>query len=126
MNSRRAESRWHHRPWWQVVLYVGLGHLLAWYLLTGGPGHTVRAEPPKLSPDREAFQRVWSTNRVVLVGLGDSITAGFGATKKHSYFDLLAENNDGIYADLKGCDLRHVFPALETLNLSISYTVSEE
>jgi hypothetical protein len=34
----------------------------------------------------EAFGRVWSDRKVVLLGFGDSVTAGYGATTGHSFF----------------------------------------
>ncbi len=54
------------------------------------------------------------------------MTAGFGATDKHDYFDLLQQNDDARYPDMIGKDLRHVLPNLKAHNFSVSYTVSEE
>ncbi len=74
----------------------------------------------------EAFQKAWSTNEFVLVGIGDSVTAGFGASEKHDYFDLLLQNDDTKYPEMQGRDLQHVLTHLAHQNLSVSYTVSEE
>lgn len=74
----------------------------------------------------EPFQKPWTTNRVVLIGLGDSITAGFGATEKRAYFDLLLQNDDAAYPDMKGRQLPQVLPLLESRNLSVSYTISAQ
>src|SRR5580698_6788733 len=43
--------------------------------------------------DRNSFQKPWITRPVLLVGIGDSVTAGFGARKNYSYFDLLITNS---------------------------------
>jgi lysophospholipase L1-like esterase len=55
---------------------------------------------------------IGTTNAVVLVGLGDSITAGFGARPGYSYFDLLEK------------DLRAVAPQLRVSNRSVSGSTS--
>ncbi|MBI2923747.1 MAG: hypothetical protein HYY18_22035 [Planctomycetes bacterium] len=47
---------------------------------------------------REAFARPWTDRRVLLLGLGDSVTDGFGSTEGHSYFDHLVD----IHAALLG------------------------
>src|ERR1700690_963913 len=41
---------------------------------------------------RVAFAHPWTTRPVLLVGLGDSVTAGFGARRGYSYFDRLVTN----------------------------------
>jgi hypothetical protein len=62
----------------------------------------------------------------MLIGIGDSVTAGFGATDRHGYFELLLQNDDAGCPDMKGRDLRRVLPDLSFQNLSVSYTTSEE
>jgi lysophospholipase L1-like esterase len=54
----------------------------------------------------------WTTNAVLLVGLGDSITAGFGARPGYSYFDRLTK------------DLHGRIPNLQVTNLSVSGSTS--
>ena len=44
----------------------------------------------------------------MLVGIGDSITNGLGASKKHNYFALLQDNDDEAYPDMAGRDLTAV------------------
>jgi len=72
----------------------------------------------------EPFEEVWSTRPVVLLGLGDSVTAGFGASSGKSYFERLVQNPADEFADMRGKCLSSVFPNLTTLNLSISGTTS--
>lgn len=69
---------------------------------------------------REEFAQPWSTRPVLLVGVGDSVTAGFGASKGHSYFSRLAQNPAEEFADLRGICLSAVLPQLQTLNIAVS------
>jgi len=83
----------------------------------GAAGPTVPAE---------AFKNPWHEGEVLLVGIGDSVTRGYGASPGRSYFELLHRNDDAACPEMRGCDLAHVFPNLRVLNLAIDYTVSEE
>lgn len=111
---------------WRTGLILCIAFLAAWYFLLGRFKHSAGSGPAGPPVAIKSFQKIWSTNQFVLVGIGDSVTAGFGASDKHSYFQLLLQNDDVIYPDLKGCDLQHVLPNLTFQNLSVSYTVSEE
>jgi lysophospholipase L1-like esterase len=82
----------------------------------GGPaGRAVPAQP---------FAQVWTDRPVLLLGLGDSITAGLGAEPGYSYFDRLAGHPPDEFEEMRGRCLRRVYPRLETLNLSVSGTTS--
>jgi lysophospholipase L1-like esterase len=61
-----------------------------------------------------------------VVGLGDSVTAGFGASPGHSYFDRLISNPPDEFEGMKGLCLGSVFPNLKAVNLSVSGTISME
>ena len=82
---------------------------------SGPAGPAVPAEP---------FERVWSDGEVVLLGLGDSITRGFGASPGRSYFHLLVRNDDAAHPGMKGRDLSKVLPNLRHDNMSVSYSTS--
>ncbi|HET6441340.1 MAG TPA: SGNH/GDSL hydrolase family protein [Phycisphaerae bacterium] len=73
---------------------------------------------------RESFQKHWTTRKVLVLGLGDSITAGLGAPKDHAFFDRLVKNPEDEFPDMKGICLSAVFPNLEVENLSVSGTTS--
>jgi lysophospholipase L1-like esterase len=75
---------------------------------------------------KTAFSKPWSTNEILLVGLGDSVTAGFGARKGYSYFDRLVANPPDEFADLRDICLKAVFPNLHYTNLSQSGSTSLE
>jgi lysophospholipase L1-like esterase len=74
---------------------------------------------------REPFQSTWSERQVLLLGIGDSVTAGLGAKHpSHSYFQRLAYNPADEHADLKGVCLSRVLPNLTMRNLAISGSTS--
>ena len=52
--------------------------------------------------------------------MGDSVTAGFGVRGGYGYFDRLAENPAGEFAQMRGICLRSVLPNLRTQNLAQS------
>ncbi len=51
---------------------------------------------------REPFGRPWSDRKVLLVGLGDSVTGGFGVGEEHSYLGRLVENPRDEWPELNG------------------------
>lgn len=72
------------------------------------------------------FQRVWHDGEVVLLGVGDSITRGFGASPGRSAFELLVRNDDEAIPDMAGRDLRSAFPRLRADNRAVNYSTSVE
>jgi lysophospholipase L1-like esterase len=124
MNANRP-LRWYTIRW-QTGLILCVVFVVAWYFLLGRFKHPIGKGPagPRVAID--SFQKAWSTNHFVLIGIGDSVTAGFGASEKHGYFEMLLQNDDATCPDMQGRDLRHALPNLESQNLSVSYTVSEE
>ena len=54
---------------------------------------------------KEAFNEPWTDEPVLLLGVGDSVTAGLGAkTAAHSYFNRLVKNPDDEFADFETWD----------------------
>ena len=98
------------------VLLVGGGVFLRFYYLRlpaagqGPAGPTVAREP---------FSEVWSQRRVLVVGLGDSITWGMGAPEGHGCLARLSANPPDEFPDMKGLCLSAVLPNLETRNLAV-------
>ncbi|MFO0943261.1 MAG: SGNH/GDSL hydrolase family protein [Pirellulales bacterium] len=61
----------------------------------------------------------------MLVGIGDSVTAGFGAkNSSHSYFARLAKNPEDEWPDMQGLCLSNVLPNLTQRNISVSGSTS--
>lgn len=122
--------KWYSFRWQVVVLlvipiallsaYVGYRIYLITRVLPVGSG------PAGPEVSQEPFQRIWSGEKVVLVGIGDSITAGFGAPKEHTYFSLLQKDDDIQYPDMIGRDLKHVLPNLEAHNYAENYSVTQQ
>ncbi|CAE7793355.1 unnamed protein product, partial [Symbiodinium microadriaticum] len=85
---------------------------------SGPVGPDVPAEP---------FDEIWTEQRVVLLGLGDSITAGLGAdSQDHTFFNRLVANPADEFDDMQGKSLSQVIPQLEATNLAVSGSTSKE
>lgn len=61
---------------------------------------------------------------VFLLGMGDSVTAGFGARKGYAYFDRLLTNAPEDPIELRSANLRTVFPKLTARNIAVSGSTS--
>jgi len=59
------------------------------------------------------------------LGLGDSVTAGFGVAPAYSYFNRLARNPDNEFEDMQGISLSEVLPNLRTKNMAVSDSTSQ-
>jgi lysophospholipase L1-like esterase len=57
---------------------------------------------------------------VLLVGLGDSVTSGFGVHESLSYFGRLAKNPPDEIEDMRGLSLSAVMPNLSVRNLAVA------
>lgn len=73
---------------------------------------------------RAPWAKTWTDRPVLLLGIGDSVTAGFGASPSLSYFDRLVSNPKNEFGGMEGICLRAVFPNLEVQNLSVSGSIS--
>ncbi len=103
-----------------AILIVCGGVYYFWFCVPIGSG------PAGPEVKREAFQKPWSARPVLLVGIGDSVTAGFGARKNYSYFDLLITNPPDDFEGMRGICLGQVLPGLKATNLAISGSTSFE
>jgi lysophospholipase L1-like esterase len=103
-----------------VLIAVAAGYLHFSYGVSVGSG------PAGPAVDRAAFAHPRTTRSVLLVGLGDSVTAGFGARQGYGYFDRLISNPPDEFTDLAGVCLSAVMPQLRHTNLSESGSVSHE
>jgi lysophospholipase L1-like esterase len=104
-----------------LVAVVGLGGYLYFNLYlpigSGQAGPDVPAEP---------FRSVWSERKVMLLGIGDSVTAGFGVPKGYCYFDRLMKNPETDSNDMFDKNLSKVLPNLIAKNMAISGSTSLE
>lgn len=70
--------------------------------------------------DPAPFAAVWTDRPVVLLGLGDSVTAGFGASPGNAYVERLVHGSPVEPAGMEGVHLSAVMPNLRVVNLSVS------
>jgi lysophospholipase L1-like esterase len=103
-----------------VVIAAALGYRHYWHARPMGSG------PAGPTVSREGFAGTWSERSVLLVGIGDSVTAGYGAPPRHGYFDRLAANPDDEFPEMKGLSLSQVLPNLKVQNLALSGSNSIE
>jgi lysophospholipase L1-like esterase len=73
---------------------------------------------------REAFAKPWSARKVFLIGVGDSVTAGYGSSPGHSYFERLLANPGDEFPDMRGLNLRAGMPNLQAKNLAVNGSTS--
>lgn len=73
---------------------------------------------------RGAFSAQWSRRPVLLLGLGDSVTAGFGATEGRSYFQRLVANPPDEFPEMRGICLSAVLPGLRAEDHAVSGSTS--
>lgn len=113
-----------HRLRWLIVIAgvllvagaLGYANFVLWLPMGSGP-----AGPPVI---RAPFTQVWTDRDIILLGLGDSITAGFGASPGHGYFDRVIANPPGEFPDMEGISLQSVLPNMTVLNLAVNGSTS--
>jgi lysophospholipase L1-like esterase len=113
----------------RLIIFLALG-----FMLIAGTAaflffHFVRPEGsgpagPKINGN--SFSQPWTSRHVLMVGLGDSVTAGFGARKGYSYFDRLVKNPANDFPEMQGICLSKIFPDLVVTNLAVSGSTSDE
>lgn len=125
-----TQMKW-YRLRWRVVLVL----LLVIILSVGYVGwriyNVVRVRPMGTGPAgpaiaAEPFEQLWHDGPAVFIGAGDSITRGLGASKEHTYYELLLKNDDAMYPDMVGRELTKVFNVLEFHNYAQDYTISQQ
>jgi len=76
---------------------------------------------------RDAFTKPWSDRHIELLGMGDSITAGFGVSDRPlAYFNRLERNPENEFPEMEGIALSRVLPNVRSKNLSMSGSTSIE
>ena len=103
-----------------VVLVLGC----AWFYITRLMPRPVGSGQAGPAVDRKAFAKTWTERKVLLLGVGDSITAGFGVPMEQTYFKMLVKNPPGDDASVQGINLSAVLPNLEANNIAISGSTS--
>jgi lysophospholipase L1-like esterase len=88
-----------------------------WYARPVGKGPAGPAVPAERFEDDLG---TWSDRTVLLLGIGDSVTAGFGASPGMGYFDRLVANPKSEFPDMEGKCLSKVLPKLIQRNLAMA------
>lgn len=73
---------------------------------------------------REAFSSVWTDQKVLLLGMGDSVTAGFGVPMDRTYFEMLIKNPADDDPAMEDINLSVVLPNLKVENIAMSGSTS--
>ena len=117
------------RRWfWRGATWVVIVVVLAIATLTIQRGLTAEL-PQGKGPAGPAvasalFAEPGSTKKVVLLCISDSVTAGYGSTRGHSYVDMLIKQPDNDDPALKDCTLTKAFPTLTIVRKAISGSTS--
>lgn len=125
-----TKVKWYGFRWRVVFLILFLIVLSAgyvgWRLYNAVRPRPIGQGPAGPAVELAPFERVWSREPHVLVGIGDSVTRGLGAAKRLTYFELLLNNDDSVHPDMTGRDLLHVLPNLTARNYAQDYTTSQD
>ena len=104
-----------------LVLSSGLFYRHFWYSRPVGEG------PAGPAVSGERFEHAWTDRKVMVVGIGDSVTAGYGASRTDKgYFARLIANPDDEFPEMRGKCLSKVLPNLTAKNLALSASTSIE
>jgi lysophospholipase L1-like esterase len=104
------------------LVVVGLTALYVYFRYSRPVGYG----PAGPTVANEKFEFTWTDRPVLLVGIGDSVTAGYGASPHKSYFQRLVANPPDEFGDMQGKSLAKVFPNLTPTNLALSGSTSQE
>lgn len=130
MRSFRVHPRWFTIRWRVIGLILflvlsGFGYV-GWRVYWVLQPRSMGSGPTGPAPDDGAFAMPWREGKTILLALGDSITRGYGATRTSHYVSLLIRNDDDLYPDMKGLDLQTVLPHLQSLNVAVDFTTTED
>lgn len=115
--------KWYQIRWqFILILVLIIGPLVGayfYYRLPTGDGLS------QIDVPDAPFNREWSKRKILLLGMGDSIVTGFGASgKKFGFFEMLTDNPYQDYPDMNNKTLRRVFSQIEKKNIAENSTTS--
>ncbi|MBN1126196.1 MAG: SGNH/GDSL hydrolase family protein [Sedimentisphaerales bacterium] len=126
----KTQLRWYSFRWRILILtllpILTFGGYIGWRLHLATRRLPIGSGPAGPSVPSGPFNTPWTQRQVVLLGLGDSVTRGFGVPEEKSYIQLLSSNLDTFYPDMKGKDLSVILPHLKMLNLAQDYTTTQQ
>jgi len=103
-----------------LLVVVAVPVYIEWFLR-----RPVGEGPAGPAVDAAAFERTWTDRKVLLFGVGDSVTRGLGAdSPSHTFFERLRINPDDEFPDIQGKCLSAVLPNLTAENVAVSGSTS--
>ncbi len=102
-----------------VLLFGGAGLFRYWRF-----ARPVGEGPAGPLVSREPFGETWTERDVLLLGAGDSVTAGFGVGQAYSYVGRMVENPPDDSPEMDGICLSAVLPNLRVENIAVSGSTS--
>ncbi|MCK5000432.1 MAG: SGNH/GDSL hydrolase family protein [Anaerohalosphaera sp.] len=124
------QVRWYGFRWRFLLVFIIFTASLGWYIDHRKDIDSQPLQMPKNDTGavvaKTPIDSHWPDQKHVLIGLGDSITRGYGTVKELSYFNMLIKNNDYQYPDMKNEELSHVLPRMKARNFAENCSVSAE
>ena len=109
--------------WGMMVLILLVGGVKIGIFFIG-QYHPMGTGPAGPLVSRVPFQSVWSERNVLFLGIGDSVTAGFGVDAPYNYVSRLLDNPPNEFPEMQGHCLRAVLPNITMHNISVSGSTS--
>jgi lysophospholipase L1-like esterase len=108
-----------------LLLLIGAGLIAgAWLYRNKLAPKPVGSGPAGPAVPREAFAGAWTDQKILLLGVGDSVTAGFGVPMNQTYFEMLVKNPPDDDPAMQGINLTAVLPNLKVQNIAMSGSTS--
>ena len=123
-DQKPQRSAWRRRVFWGIVagLLLLCGVRIGFFLI--GQYHPMGSGSAGPLVSRMPFRSVWSERNVLLLGIGDSVTAGFGVDAPYNYVSRLMVNPPDEFPEMQGLCLRAVLPNITMHNISVSGSTS--
>lgn len=105
-----------------LILALGAGKYIDFYLL-----HPMGTGPAGPAVVKAPFASKWTDRKVLLLGFGDSVAAGYGVKSANkALLPRIERNPSDEFADMQGLSLSSVIPNLTSLNAALSGSTSLE
>ncbi len=102
-----------------IVAVLVVAGVIAGTFLYGSLNIQAGSGPAGPAVPREPFASAWTDRPVLLLGVGDSITGGYGVPAGKGYFERLHKNAPGDDSALDGANLPAVLPNLKIRNVAV-------
>jgi len=109
---------------WEIflLLFLFVGVRIGFFLM--GQYRPMGSGPAGPLVSRVPLQSVWSERNILLLGIGDSVTSGFGVDVPHNYVSRLLVNPPDEFPEMRGVCLQAVLPNITMCNIAVSGSTS--